>query len=299
MPRHLLRLGAAAATTCLALLLMTGAAAALPTGNGGWSWQNPLPQGGDYTGGCFLDAAHGWLISGGDIFQTSDGGASLTLQAHHNVTFRDITFVDATHGWAVGDPANATKGTGIIYRTTDGGKSWLRVRLQLVGGVNAVSFANRKVGWAVCARSVLRTVDGGLHWTVCVRTVRLLNDVQALGTRQAWACGNVDTLLHTVDGGATWKSLNTGTHENLSVIQFTSADSGWVAGTKTIFHTTDGGAHWTGQASIGPEITGLAFADAQNGWVTSTTAPSLLSRAPSTTRSTGAPTGHGRPSRQH
>ena len=58
MPRHLLRLGSvAAAATCLVLLLTTGAAAALSAGNGGWRWQNPLPQGGDYTAGYFLESA--------------------------------------------------------------------------------------------------------------------------------------------------------------------------------------------------------------------------------------------------
>ena len=271
MPRHLLRLGSvAAAATCLVLLLTTAAAAALSAGNGGWRWQNPLPQGGDYTGGYFLDATHGWLISGGNIFHTSDGGATLTLQARHNVAFHDITFADTEHGWAVGDPSNTTTGTGIVYRTTNGGARWIRVRLQAVGGVSAVSFANAKVGWAACARTVLRTVDGGLHWTIAVRAIRLFNDVQALGPRQAWACGNVDTLVRTDDGGATWQRLSSGTHENLIRIQFTSAGNGWLAGAKTIFHTADGGADWMSQAAIGPTITGLAFADPQDGWVTAT-----------------------------
>ena len=270
MPRYVVGLSLAVTTTIiLALVLTSSAAAAVSTGNGGWSWQNPLPQGGDLSGGYFLDANRGWLISGGTIFHTSDGGATLAVQARHNVVFRDITFVDATHGWAVGDPATRLTGTGIIYRTTNGGKSWVRVRLTAVGGVEAVSFASRRVGWAVCARTVLRSVDGGLHWTVQAHAIRLFNDVVALSKRRVWAVGNKDTLLRTLDAGATWKRVYPGTPESLTAIQFTNAEDGWIAGEKTIFHTSDGGAHWLSQASLGPGLSGLSFADAENGWVTS------------------------------
>ena len=85
-----------------AALLPASASAHMATGVGGWSWQNPLPQGNGYTGGYFLDADHGWLISRGTIFHTADGGVTLKVQARHDVRFSAITFVGAKHGWAVG-----------------------------------------------------------------------------------------------------------------------------------------------------------------------------------------------------
>ena len=67
MRRHVLVLAGGSIAICLAMsLLFAGTASALSTGNGAWQWQNPLPQGNAYTGGYFLDASHGWLISGGD-----------------------------------------------------------------------------------------------------------------------------------------------------------------------------------------------------------------------------------------
>ena len=270
MRLHLLPSGLALATTCLAIFLMTGPASALSTGNGGWRWQNPLPQGRSYASGWFVDARHGWLTSGGDIFHTSNGGVTLTVQARHNVYFTDITFVDAKHGWAVGDPSNANTGTAIVYRTTNAGRRWTRVRLGLVADLNAVSFANTKVGWAVADGAVLHTVDGGLHWSVRrVRTIGRWTEVQALGTRRAWLGGAYGTVLRTVNGGATWKRLHTGLGE-LEAIQFASSNDGWAAGGGEIVHTTDGGAHWTSQLSTGngAEITGLSFADSRHGWAT-------------------------------
>jgi photosystem II stability/assembly factor-like uncharacterized protein len=259
---------AAAAALCLTLLLATGAARAVTAGNGAWSWQDPLPQGGDLTAGFFLDAAHGWLTSGGRIFRTTDGGATLKTQARHNVMFRDITFADARHGWAVGKPAGRN-GTGIVFRTTDGGRTWTRVRLGVVGSVKAVSFAGPRVGFAVCARSVLRTVDGGRHWKVAITAKRLLSDVQALSTRRVWACGDKGTLLRSTNGGLTWKRVASGTAENLVFLRFPDRRDGWVAGDRTVLHSSDAGAHWTVQAKLGPVITGVDFADANTGWIAS------------------------------
>jgi photosystem II stability/assembly factor-like uncharacterized protein len=271
MRRHLLRFGVALAMTCLAVLLLSGLASALSTGDGGWQWQNALPQGNDYTGGWFRDVAHGWLISDGDIFHTSNGGFTLTLQAYHRVLFRAITFVDAKHGWAVGQPVKAHT-MAIIYRTTNGGRTWVRVRLRLFGGINAVSFANQKVGWAVSGNAVLHTVDGGLHWAIrAMRKRDRFNCVQALSTRRAWISGAADTLLRTVNGGATWKRFHTGTGtgRNLTGMRFTSPTIGWVSGGGVIVQTTDGSLHWTSQISIASSgVIGLTFADSQNGWAT-------------------------------
>ena len=271
MKRDLLWSGVALAAACLAVLLLSGPASALSTGNGGWQWQNPLPEGNGYTGGHFLDARHGWLIDDGDIFHTSNGGLTLTVQAHHRVSFKAITFVDAKHGWAVGYPADARTGRVVVYRTTNGGRNWVRVLLRRIGGIDSVSFANRKVGWAISGDAVLHTVDGGLHWDIQVtRKYGRFHCVQALSTRRAWVSGALDTLLRTVNGGVTWKRLHTGTgsRRNLTGMRFTSPNNGWVSGGGEIIHTSDGGAHWASQFSIRPTVIGLTFADSQNGWAT-------------------------------
>jgi photosystem II stability/assembly factor-like uncharacterized protein len=269
MGGQLPRLGGALAAICLAALLTAHPALALSAGNGGWQWQNPLPQGGSYASGWFLDEAHGWLVSGADIFHTSNAGATLTRQARHNVSFVDVTFTDAMHGWAVGDPANPNTGTVIIYRTTNGGRLWTRVRLGLIGGISAVSFATARVGWAVSGDAILHTRDGGLHWSVRhVGGGYSFDDVQALGTRRAWVCG-WGGLLRTTDGGATWKRLRTGIRDEMTRVQFITSSTGWLSTERgEIFHSTDGGAHWASQLANGAAIGGHSFVDSLNGWAT-------------------------------
>jgi len=267
MRRSLTRFVVASAATWLAVLLLAGTAPALSTGNGGWSWQNPLPQGGPYAGGWFLNATHGWLISGGDIFHTADGGVTLTVQARHSVTFSAITFADATHGWAVGGPLGGN-GTAILYRTIDGGRHWTRIHLKLVGGLNAVSFDSKKVGWAVGASVALHTLDGGLHWSLHrVPRADWLVDVQALGQRHAWVCDDMDVVLRTDNGGRTWKRFVVQHPALLANLHFADLRDGWVSSDQGLSYTSDGGAHWTSQLSDSQGAGQMAFTDALDGWL--------------------------------
>ena len=257
-----------AAVTLLLLLLSAGPASALSIANGAWQWQNPLPQGNGYSNGYFLDANHGWLISGGTIYHTTDGGLTLTVQTRHNVDFSAITFVGARHGWAVGYPASP-KGTTILYRTVNGGRTWTRVRLPWRRRIYDVSFATTMVGWATIDHRILHTTDGGRSWTA-----RVLGRhhqtfaVQALSARQAWIAEGGNTLLHTVDGGRGWRAVHVAHGVALTLVEFKGSRYGWAGSARKagpIVHTTDGGRHWTVQLSAG-RVSDFSFADRHDGW---------------------------------
>jgi len=67
-------LGLALALLTLALALPASASAFVSTGEGGWFWQNPLPQGNALNGVAFPDAMHGWAVgASGAILATTDG----------------------------------------------------------------------------------------------------------------------------------------------------------------------------------------------------------------------------------
>ena len=272
MRRQLLGLLAASLTGCLAVfLLASGSAAALSIANGAWQWQNPLPQGNGYADGYFLDANHGWLISGGTIYHTTDGGLTLTVQARHDVTFTAITFFDPWYGWAVGYPASP-KGTAILYHTVNGGRTWMRVRVKWVGGINDVSFDTTMVGWAVMNHAILHTTNGGRHWTLQRRLTGSVKarGVQALSARRAWVAAR-GTLLGTTNGGATWTRVRIADATDLNLVHFTNVSDGWAGSgaydnaSGALLHTTDGGLHWQVQLS-GPSVGALSFTDSQNGW---------------------------------
>jgi len=257
-----------AAVTLLLLLLSAGPASALSIADGAWQWQNPLPQGNGYSNGYFLDASHGWLISGGTIYHTTDGGLTLTVQTRHNVDFSAITFVGARHGWAVGYPAGP-KGTAILYRTVNGGATWTRVRLRWHGGIRDVGFATTQVGWATINHRILHTTDGGRSWTAQVLGRHHQTfAVQALSARQAWIAEGGNTLLQTVDGGGGWRAVHVAHGVALTLVEFKGSRYGWAGSAVKagpIVHTTDGGRHWTVQLSAG-RVSDFSFADRHDGW---------------------------------
>ena len=91
------------------------------THDGGASWQStqPIPAG-SYT---FLDAQHGWIGQGGDLWATSDGGQSWSKVTpggpFQNVAGLD--FISTREGWAT---APNNDGTSVLLHTTNGGQTW-------------------------------------------------------------------------------------------------------------------------------------------------------------------------------
>ena len=55
--------------------------AAVSTGDGAWTWQNPIPQGNDLFDIRFTDANNGWAVGArGLILRTTDGGTNWSIQ---------------------------------------------------------------------------------------------------------------------------------------------------------------------------------------------------------------------------
>ncbi len=110
-----------------------------------------------------------------DVFRTEDGGAHWTggasVQANTGdpCTSPQLGFTDPLHGWFMDDTAYA-------FTTDDGGRSWTQIHpATRYAQVDGIDFWRRDVGWAVVWQGVtecsslpvvVRTIDGGLTWTV-------------------------------------------------------------------------------------------------------------------------------------
>ena len=269
-------------TTALLLtlcLVAPGAARALVcTGEGGWFWQNPLPQGNALTDVSFVDASHGWAVGGEAILVTKDGGQTWSAQPSGvgDWGLQGIDFVDIDHGWAVG-------ACGTIVATSDGGATWRPQSSDTQRDLSDVTFTDLKHGWAVGSELdavILATTDGGITWrrqTVPPGPVSL-SAVAFTDASHGWALGVREgrigvitdaAIIATSDGGATWTVQKTpvglGSMDGLA---FPDARHGWaVGGAGTIIATSDGGASWSIQRedrSEGGEsdnLHGVAFAD--------------------------------------
>jgi len=168
------------------------------------------------------------------------------------------------NAWAVGY-------WGTVLRSTDAGRTWSETRTPTARTLFAVSFADDKTGWAVGASgTLLRSTDGGATWTA--QPVQIQDEmggtrpldvnlfgVAALSPTEAWAVGDLGTVLHTRDG-ENWEKVvfDAATYADdnvperiLNAVVFTSPMDGWIAGEfATLLRTSDGGQTWVGQRTI-------------------------------------------------
>ena len=281
-----LLLGAFVLAVGLLALPAAAAAAPLSTGDGGWVWQNPLPQGNNMRSVCFADASHGWTVGdGGTIFATSDGGTTWSAQVSSSkADLYSVAFADASHGWAVGasvDP-NTDDVSGVILATSDGGAQWVAQDVPAgIIALSSVTCADAGHAWATgrdggYERVILTTADHGAHWSkqAVPHGDTDLNAVSFADTSHGWAVDGSGTILGTTDGGAAWQAQYSGRGDEFSGLSFTDASHGWAVGGGDrgglILATTDGGAHWNAQ-NVPSDVWNLqtvSFADADHGWAT-------------------------------
>ena len=245
----------------------------------------------------FVDSRNGWIVGGrshpythkstGVILRTRDGGkrwspiSGLLLPA-----LKRIRFSDAKTGWAIGN-GSAMFPSG-IFRTQDGGRSWLNVPGPRTQGWSTgwfdrnqqgiVAGRNGQLARVIAAHSEpVRTIDVG------PRHLRRLEFVDA---SRGWLVGDGGLIMRTADGGAHWRSLGEGLPPGISgQLDFralaTFGEHVWITGSPgtRVLHTQDGGAHWdiyaTGQTM---PLRAITFHDEYRGWAVGALGTILVTR---------------------
>ncbi|MCL8207949.1 MAG: hypothetical protein K6V97_07765 [Actinomycetia bacterium] len=136
--------------------------------------------------------------------------------------------------------------------------------------LDAVAFADRRVGWAAGTGVILRTTDGGASWQVVRRGRRPILELLAPTPDVAVAVGD-GRVLRTTDGGRRWTSAPTPAGQRVVSMAWADAAHGYavalpaarragvveVFGTPvppaggTLWATADAGRRWTRVALIG------------------------------------------------
>jgi len=270
------------------------------TSDGGRSWRLvTLP-------GCyqcvnsyfsFLDAQHGFALTAGQssagtfierLYRTSDGGMRWTLVRPMRFYGR-IVFTDPLHGWALTNPTGWAQkpccaipvGEGLIYRTSDGGRSWQRVALpaplgyeherQIVTWMRFFDARDGVIASLALDRVTTRlrvlinaTTDGGTTWAVQAAPVSSEQPRTQDGLPYApfsaasthdWVLFSHTrpVLFRTSDGGHSWSTVAMTPHGKLGsgwAVDFVAADEGWAVvlaanEIAALVRTTDGGHTWT------------------------------------------------------
>ena len=219
------------------------------SGDAGNSWAQHvlrLPGSGTVVAATFGDALHGWLLrshpSTYDIYATTDGGATWTLQATLGGHAEGIVSVDAKHAWAYGR-------NGMAATTDDAGWMHRNVPADIVAG--SVQFVDATHGWLVGTggAGIFTTADSGQTWQRLPAPGgrRLGASLDFVSTLQGWAI-TPHRAFDTTDGGHTWRPRLARGHSQLTTASFSGARHGWVfgslSGTPAALRTADGGRTW-------------------------------------------------------
>lgn len=217
---------------------------------------------------CFLnDGLHGWAVgstsAGGEVYsvilRTVDGSnwSSIAFSDSNITGLSGVCFVDANVGWVVGS-------AGRIYKTTDGGNSWVAQASPTTRNLSKVHFIDSQHGWACggwgdnTAYLVIRTTNGGTTWQNLSfgNTAYSCDDIYFVDSLNGWICGYDNTInghIHrTTDGGLTWtrQTIPAGVGQ-VAAIDFPTVNKGWATTSSiyanpagAILYTTDGGENW-------------------------------------------------------
>jgi len=246
----------------------------LRSNDGGRTWIEALGRpGGSFRDVDFVDRRTGWVVGGGRILRTDDGGASFVDQTGHFEGLlseaRVVSAADARHAIVVGQglPAGADYSRDIVLFTNDGGASWRVADLPATGEFPPVlgdaCVSTGGAGVLIVDSRGATTADAGATWTFDAGFPNgpgfQFDDpgLVCSGRSDLWilAEGRADdTLWHSPNGGRTWtdRTRQVGliaSSRARTVGAFLPSGDGWLVveesdGVAVLVKTKDGGRTW-------------------------------------------------------
>ena len=221
------------AALCAALAIGAAVAAVVVTSGGGSN--KAVPAAVRAQVGSAVVASHvrdaqlvtpavGWALTT-RLLRTTNGGsawADVTPQGVDAARIRAVSFLDPSRGWLLTSRDVAADAVQlVVYRTSDGGRSWSSADVGRPSGAEAD---------AVAAAASFDFLDARHGWLSA-----------SLPSSAAFSRGE---LFATSDGGATWNAL---TIPIGAPVDFQNAHDGWTAGgvsSGRLYVTHDGGSSW-------------------------------------------------------
>ncbi|MDT8394642.1 MAG: YCF48-related protein [Bacteroidales bacterium] len=264
--------------------------------DGGNTWESMpnLPHNTNYwvyNSVFFIDQYNGWVSGNYGIYHTNNGGIGslgtweeqLHYPGPHFLTNK-LLFSDTLNGWLACSVDFLGNYKAEIYKTEDGGLSWIQKFDGFLYGcfLNDIVFSDDLNGWAV-GNKIVHSSDGGETWDTISNyphdyyfSLRITS-ICFVDSLTGWTVGHTELLpenysliYHTSDGGDNW-TIQGDTIKDyfLNDITFTDINNGWAVGTNgKIIHTSDGGQNWVPQESgVSTNLRSVCFIDENFGWI--------------------------------
>lgn len=226
----------------------------------------------------FVSKDHGFALTAGSIFETSDAGHS--WQEAHKFSAGEfdgatpelysLRFNGKKRGWVVG---SASRGdivvNSILAITRDSGETWQVLKAPSKQELIHIDVVDENRAWIVGAGgAILHTEDQGETWIRQVsNTQATLYHVDFRNDKRGWAVGERGTILRTEDGGESWTKVESPVHSTLLSVQFINDDEGWIVGRGgVILRSGNRGQTWVEQDSGTKQNLYALFVDKKNGW---------------------------------
>jgi photosystem II stability/assembly factor-like uncharacterized protein len=208
-----------------------------------------------------------WTDNGGQTWNPVDAGSVWGAVLH------GVDFADNLNGWTGGEAGTG----GILFHTTDGGRTWQqqfdgsgqRIFAVEVLSPNTVIIVGGGTQFTIARRST----DAGKTWITMPVSLNdaMFLDVFFLDARTGWIVGSQGGIAKTTDGGDTWTVQPAPSNWGLKRVHFADPNNGWTGGYYGMLeHTSNSGATWTQQNPVLPDYThvlGVAAVNSTTAWI--------------------------------
>lgn len=183
----------------------------------------------------------------GMILKTVDAGGSWSaLNSGSTASFLAVKMIDKNKIVAI-------TSSGLVYRSTDGGITWLQSGTGISSTIKNISIQSFDTIYATYNSAFYKTFDGGQTWSGYTFTGKLTTSVHFLSSTTGFV-GLKGAIYKTTDGGNTWcKSIvykgNTDISSTVSLsinyFSFVTPKKGFaVSSYNQLLTTNDGGRSW-------------------------------------------------------